>query len=91
MSNRETALVGLVLGLFWLYIAADLATLSMGLDGVIYATIAKLGAAGQGSFWFPAYFDPDVEWFSDSPPLGVWLQSQYFTLLGDAFWVEKTF
>ncbi|MCZ6853665.1 MAG: glycosyltransferase family 39 protein [Gammaproteobacteria bacterium] len=91
MSSKEIALIGLVLGLFWLYLAADLATFSMGLDGVIYATIAKLGAAGEGSFWFPAYFDLDIEWFSDSPPLGVWLQSQYFSLFGDAFWVEKTF
>lgn len=89
--HNETALIGLVLAVFWLYLAADLATLSMGLDGVIYATIAKLGAAGEGSFWFPPYFDLDIEWFSDSPPLGVWLQSQWFTLLGDSFWVEKTF
>ncbi|MCZ6855925.1 MAG: glycosyltransferase family 39 protein [Gammaproteobacteria bacterium] len=90
-KRTETALIGLVCALFWLYLAADLATRSMGLDGVIYATIAKLAAAGEGSFWFPPYFDLDVEWFRDHPPLGLWIQSQWFTLFGNAFWVEKTF
>ena len=48
-------------------------------------------ALGEGSFWRPPYFSGDVEFFSDHPPLGLWLQSLWFSLLGGAFWVERLF
>ncbi len=91
LSSAERPLLCAVLALAWLYLSADLAVMSQGLDGTLYAGIAKLMAAGQGSFWAPPHFESQLTAFHDHPPLGLWLQSQWFALLGDAFWVEKTY
>jgi len=90
-SGCERPLIALVLALLCLYLALDFASPSMALDGVIYAGIANLAAAGMGSFWYPPYFDVAMPAFHDHPPLGLWLLSQWFRLLGDAFWVERAF
>lgn len=87
----DTNLVVLVFACAWLFLAADLVQQTMGLDGVVYASIANFMAMGEGSFWRPPYFDGDVEFFRDHPPLGLWLQSLWFSLFGEAFWVEKLF
>jgi 4-amino-4-deoxy-L-arabinose transferase-like glycosyltransferase len=87
----DTVLVVFVFACAWLFLAVDLVQQTMGLDGVIYAGIAKFMAMGEGSFWRPPYFDGDVEFFSDHPPLGLWLQSLWFSLFGEAFWVERLF
>ena len=87
--NHDFALLATLLAGAWLYLAIDLATLSMGLDGTVYAGIARLLAAGDGSFWYLPYFDAAVTSFHDHPPLGVWLQGQWFALWGNAFWVEN--
>jgi 4-amino-4-deoxy-L-arabinose transferase-like glycosyltransferase len=87
----DTPGIALVLALVCVYLAADLAQLSQGLDGVVYAHIARALAAGEGTFWALPFFDTAVGGFSDHPPLGIWLLSLWFELLGDAFWVEKSF
>jgi 4-amino-4-deoxy-L-arabinose transferase-like glycosyltransferase len=63
----------------------------MGLDGVVYASIAKLIAAGEGSFWFPPAYTMSGAPFHDHPPLGLWLQGQWFRLFGDAYWSEDSY
>ena len=47
--NHDFALLATLLAGAWLYLAIDLATLSMGLDGTVYAGIARLLADGDGS------------------------------------------
>ena len=74
-----------------IYVAPDLATLTMGLDGVVYASIAQQLAAGEGGFWALPFFDVVATRFVDHPPLGIWLQSLLFTFFGDPFWVERLF
>jgi len=91
LNSTEGALLCGVLALAGLYLAADLVQLSQGLDGTLYAGIANLMAAGQGSFWAPPHFESAPESFHDHPPLGLWLQSQWFALFGGAFWVEKAY
>lgn len=88
---RENTLVVLVLGLVGIYLAADLADKTMGLDGVLYAAIANFAAAGAGSFWFPTHFEATGASFHDHPPLGLWLLSQWFGVFGDSSWVEAAF
>lgn len=60
-------------------------------DGRIYATVAKNFARGLGTiespFYTPYWFTP----FYDHPSLGVFLQSFFFRLFGEAFWVEKLY
>lgn len=59
----------------------------MFLDGVTYAGVARNLAVGNGSFWHAAYV-PDFSPFWDQPPVGFWLESLAFRLLGDSANVE---
>ena len=63
----------------------------MALDGVVYAGIARHLAEGHGTFWFPPHFEAAAAAFHDHPPLGIWLQSLWFRVWGDAFWVESLY
>ncbi len=80
-----------VLGAAFLYLVGDLVVPTMALDGVVYAGIARHLSEGLGSFWFPPHFEAAASAFHDHPPLGVWLQSLWFELWGDAFWVESLY
>ncbi len=90
-DNADRLAIVCVAGATLLYLAADLASRTMGLDGVVYAGVARHLSEGIGSFWFPPHFDTSVVAFHDHPPLGVWLQSLWFTLFGSAFWVERLY
>lgn len=83
----------------WLFTAALFTALlfplltrdGMFFDGTIYASISRNMAEGTGSFWSPYYtatLDPD---FYESPPLGLGLQSIFFRIFGDHFWVERLY
>lgn len=76
--------------LVFLTVISDLVTLGMAPDGTAYAGIARGLAAGEGSFWFPPSFVAGSS-FHDHPPLGLYLQSLLFSLLGDHFWVENLY
>ncbi len=91
MKQVEAASVCCVMALAWLYLAADLVQISQGLDGTLYAALAKFLAAGQGNFWALPHFEANQAGFYDHPPLGIWLQGIWFALWGDAFWVEKAY
>ncbi len=68
-----------------------LAHRGMFVDGVTYASIARNLAAGQGSFWSPAYTAAVYPQFHEHPPLGFWLQSLWFRVLGDHLFVERLY
>lgn len=57
-------------------------------DGVIYGAISRNLAEGKGSFWDP-FFSRHGFW--GHPPLVFWLESLFFRLFGDHFWVERLF
>jgi len=65
------------------------------MDGTQYAVVAKNLSNGSGSFWFP-FLSPT--WnregmisFMEQPPLFYLLESLFFKVFGNAFWVEKLF
>ena len=62
----------------------------MFLDGTIYAAIARNLAGGLGSFWFPVYLTSQPA-FHEHPPLGFFLQSLWFRVLGDHLAVERAY
>jgi len=72
-------------------------TEGMFLDGNIYASVARNLALGRGTVWMPYCTAHDFinEWgqsvFYDQPPFQYWLQSLFFKLLGDHWWVEKLY
>jgi hypothetical protein len=63
----------------------------MFVDGVTYASIARNLAEGHGTFWVPSYTATIYPEFYDHPPLGFWLQSLWFRMLGDHLFVERLY
>jgi 4-amino-4-deoxy-L-arabinose transferase-like glycosyltransferase len=63
----------------------------MFLDGVSYACIARNMAIGLGDFSHPHYTTTLYPVCYEQPPLVYWLQSLFFRLLGDHFWVERLY
>jgi 4-amino-4-deoxy-L-arabinose transferase-like glycosyltransferase len=57
-------------------------------DGVTYAAISRNLAIGRGTFWDPHYTETLHPHFHEHPPLGLWLPSLGFRLLGDHLYVE---
>jgi 4-amino-4-deoxy-L-arabinose transferase-like glycosyltransferase len=68
-----------------------LAHRGMFVDGITYASIARNLAEGRGSFWAPSYTSTIYPEFHDHPPLGLWLQSLWFRVLGDHLFVERAY
>jgi hypothetical protein len=68
------------LSVFWQYTGQG-----MFMDGIIYATISRNLAINIGSFFEPIYVDP----FESNLSLTYFIQSLFFRIFGDFFWVEK--
>ena len=77
----------LTIALFVAFMVTSFVTQGLGGDGVVYAAIAWNMAHGIGSLWQPHYIGP----FYEHPPLAFYLQSLFFRLLGDHFWIEKLY
>jgi len=62
------------------------------MDGLWYDTIARNQAIGVGTFWRPM-LTPTVspEFFADHPPLVFAIESLFFRVLGDHWWVGKLY
>jgi hypothetical protein len=63
----------------------------MFLDGVTYASIARNMAGGRGHFWAPFYTATIYPAFHEHPPLAFWLQSLWFRVFGDRWFVERLY
>lgn len=63
----------------------------MFIDGIFYAILSRNLAAGQGSFWAQFFSETYEPVFYAHPPLMMGLESLYFRLLGDGYWVENLF
>ena len=81
----------IVLSIFILLCAPALFSEGMFMDGLMYATVAKNLAHGEGSFWFLKFSDTFLTSFHEHPPLIFGLQSVCFRIFGDSFLVERFF
>lgn len=81
----------MVFVLFIFLVVPSLFHKGMFLDGITYASIARNMAEGDGSFWQPIFSDTFFNPFYRHPPLGLWLQSLFFQVFGDHFWVERVY
>jgi hypothetical protein len=61
------------------------------MDGLIYSTVAHNMANGVGTFWQPSFSATVMSSFHEHPPLAMGIQSLFFRLFGDAFYVEKVY
>ncbi len=80
-----------VLSAFILLLLLPLSRQGMFIDGVWYAAIAKNMAHQFGSLWDPALSKTMYLHFREHPPLAIYLQSLFFQVLGDGFWVERAY
>jgi hypothetical protein len=65
-------------------------------DGLLYSSIARNMSIGKGSMWQPFFsssywLDNVLPIYYENPPLMLWLESLFFRVLGDYWWVEKVF
>jgi 4-amino-4-deoxy-L-arabinose transferase-like glycosyltransferase len=60
-------------------------------DGTLYAAIARNMAVGKGTCWDPFYTETLYPHFTEHPPLGLILESVFYRVFGDPFWVEKLY
>jgi hypothetical protein len=63
----------------------------MFMDGMIYSSIAHNMANGIGSFYYPSFSQTIMPSFHEHPPLGLAIESMFFSILGDHFYVEKIY
>src|SRR3954466_8114656 len=81
----------LTAGVFLAATVPRLAHRGMFVDGVTYASIARNLAEGRGTFWDLSYTATLYPHFREHPPLGFWLQSLWFRVLGDHLFVERVY
>ena len=91
MTKTFSPFLIMVLSIFILLCAPALFTEGMFMDGLMYATVAKNLAHGEGSFWFLKFSDTYLTSFHEHPPLIFGLQSLCFNLFGDSVLVERFF
>jgi 4-amino-4-deoxy-L-arabinose transferase-like glycosyltransferase len=89
MKRVDTPFRLLTVAVFAVATVPRLVHRGMFVDGVTYASIARNLAEGQGSFWSPFYTSTIYPQFHEHPPLGFWLQSLWFRVLGDHWFVER--
>ncbi|NQY10094.1 MAG: glycosyltransferase family 39 protein [Flavobacteriales bacterium] len=63
----------------------------MFLDGVTYSAVSKNLAMGIGEFWKPHYTQTLYPAFYEHPPLGLWIQSVFFQVLGNSMYTERIY
>ncbi|MFZ5551937.1 MAG: ArnT family glycosyltransferase [Bacteroidota bacterium] len=87
--NKSPYLLPLIA--FLVIIAPSLLSHGMFFDGLTYASISRNLSVGDGDFFHLYYTRAHSEVFYDHPPLFFWIQSFFFSALGDHWWVEKLF
>jgi len=60
-------------------------------DGIVYATIARNMAVGDGDCWHPHWERGSSNQWYEAPTGAIWLESLCFRVAGDHAWVEKIY
>jgi 4-amino-4-deoxy-L-arabinose transferase-like glycosyltransferase len=97
MSSPATAFTLLALFYIAFQFLPRLTPLGMFGDGLLYSSISRNLAEGTGTWWAPFFSSgywlkevaPAAYW--ENPPLMFWMQSAFFWLFGDHWWVEKLY
>jgi 4-amino-4-deoxy-L-arabinose transferase-like glycosyltransferase len=81
----------LVLGLFLIVSGHAIFAKTMFVDGLFYSTIARNLAVHKGGIWHLFFTETLFREFHEHPPLAMWLQSKFFSVLGTSWWVDKVY
>lgn len=90
MKNKNILGYLFTLGLFFIIISPNFLTEGMFMDGINYAAVSRNLSKGLGTFWKP-YYNELTPFYYGCPPLCFGIQSLFFRVLGDSFYVEKIF
>lgn len=91
MTNQKI-LLWLVILLFGLHWGIRFGTYGLFVDGVWYGCISRNWALSSDPNWWHLVVTPTVDAsFGGHPPMAFWLQSLFFKVLGDLFWVEHLY
>lgn len=89
--NSNTTAWLLVLALILCMTLPMLTRRGMFIDGIFFATISRNLAVRIGSVWDLQYSETFMAHFREHPPLAFVLESGFFRLLGDHYWVERLY
>lgn len=79
------------ISIFLLVYVSPLLLRKMGVDGIVYASIAKNLSLHYGNIW-KLHFSNTTYWgFYEHPPLAIYFQSLFFKLLGQGDWIERLY
>ncbi len=85
----NNALQKLVVVIFLLLIIPWIFRDGMFMDGLIYSTVAKNLANGQGSWWHLHLTSFLSNNYYDQPPLTIWITAIYFKIFGNSIYTER--
>jgi 4-amino-4-deoxy-L-arabinose transferase-like glycosyltransferase len=88
-KNPQTAFWLLLVLVAMALMLPNIMSRGMFLDGVTYATVSRNLAEGHGSFWMPFYTDTLYPHFFEHPPLVFGIESVFFRVFGNGYFVEK--
>lgn len=83
--------LGIVFFVFLSMFLPSLLSRGMFMDGLLYAAVSKNMAFGHGSFWTPQLSTTILNPFYEHPPLAIGMQSLFFYVFGDQFWIEDIY
>lgn len=93
MNKTKTILTEcfFITGIFFILICPNFLTEGMFMDGLMYSAISKNLANGIGTFWNPYLSETLFPEFHEHPPLAFGIQSIFYNLFGESFYVEKIY
>ncbi len=91
MNNSNRNYLFFAIAVFSFFFLPSLGQEGMFLDGTLYGCLARNMAIGQGSFWMPYYTEAILKSFNGHSPLMFGIESIFFQLFGNAFWIERLF
>ncbi len=80
-----------IVAIFLILISPYFLSQGMFLDGVVYSTIARNLANGNGTIWDRHYTEILDPHFHSHPPLAMALQSVFYKLFGDHLFIDKLY
>lgn len=78
-----------VLGVFFIIISSNFLSEGMFMDGILYSIIAENLSKSIGSFWHLQTDNHAA--FYGHPPLAMGIQSLFYHIFGNAYWVDKLY
>ena len=91
MTSKHYIFWLITLCVFFLFYIQKLVQHGLFFDGLIYSTLANNLAQGIGTIYEPRISKFYFSSFHEHPTLGIYLESLYFRLFGNAYYVERLY